>query len=445
MRKSNAIKIGLLMALVIMILPALSTPVAATDGLVGDINTGDTAWILVATALVFIMTPAVGFFYGGMLRKESFLSILGQTIIITGMVTLIWVLFGYSLAFGGFHSDLIGNLDFVGMKGVGQLPDTDYAKSIPSILFSMYQLMFAIVTVCLIIGGVAERMKLKAMVAFLAIWTVIVYLPVAHWVWGGGWLSKLGALDFAGGTVVHITAGVSVLAAAIVLGKRLSAQAGNGEHPHNIPMVVLGGGLLWMGWFGFNGGSALGANGLAAQAFANTTIAAAMAAIMWGLVSWFHQGRPGVLGLISGGIAGLVAITPACGFVDTTGAIVIGLGAGVVCYGGILARKKLGFDDSLDVWGVHGIGGTFGAIATGLFASNAVNGAVNIDHQGLFITGDFTLLSYQLIAVAVVWAFAFGITFIVLKVLGKITPLRMTKDEERIGADIIQHGESAYS
>ena len=443
MKRSNAIKIGLLMALVVMVLPVLSMPVSATDGTVEMINTGDTAWMLVATALVFIMTPAVGFFYGGMLRKESFLSILGQTIIITGMVSLIWVLFGYSLAFGGFKADLIGNFDFIGMHGVGQLPNTDYAGTIPAILFSMYQLMFAIITVCLIIGGVAERMKLKAMVIFLAIWTVLVYIPVAHWVWGGGWLSKMGALDFAGGTVVHITAGVSVLAAAIVLGKRLSVQAGSGDHPHNIPMVVLGGGLLWMGWFGFNGGSALGANGLAAQAFANTTIAAAMAAIMWGFVSWMHQGRPGVLGLISGGIAGLVAITPACGYVDTTGAIIIGLGAGVVCYGGILARKKLGFDDSLDVWGVHGIGGTFGAIATGLFATSSVNSLVV--NQGLFYGGGFTLLSYQLIAVAVVWVLAFGVTFIVLKVLGKITPLRMTKDEERIGADIIQHGESAYS
>ena len=443
MRKSNAIKIGLLMALVIMVFPVLATPVSATDGLASAINSGDTAWMLVATALVFIMTPAVGFFYGGMLRKESFLSILGQTIIITGMVTLIWVLFGYSLAFGGFHSDLIGNMDFIGMKGVGQLPNTDYAGSIPAILFSMYQLMFAIITVCLIIGGIAERMKLKAMVIFLAIWTVLVYLPVAHWVWGGGWLAKLGALDFAGGTVVHITAGVSVLAAAIVLGKRLSVQGGNGEHPHNIPMVVLGGGLLWMGWFGFNGGSALAANGLASQAFANTHIAAALAAITWGMVSWLHQGRPSVLGLISGGIAGLVAITPASGFVDTTGAICIGIGAGVICYGGILARKKLGFDDSLDVWGVHGIGGTFGAIATGLFATSAVNGAVV--NQGVFYGGGLTLLSYQLIAVAVVWVLAFGVTFIVLKVLGKITPLRMTKDEERIGADIIQHGESAYS
>ena len=431
------------MALVIMVLPVLSTPVAATDGLATDIDTGDTAWILVATALVFVMTPAVGFFYGGMLRKESFLSILGQTIIITGMVTLIWVLFGYSLAFGGFKSDLIGNFDFIMMKGVGQLPNTDYAGTIPAILFSMYQLMFAIITVCLIIGGIAERMKLKAMVIFLAIWMVLVYLPVAHWVWGGGWLSKLGALDFAGGTVVHITAGVSVLAAALVLGKRVSVLGGNGEHPHNIPMVVLGGGLLWMGWFGFNGGSALTAGGLASQAFANTQIAAALAAITWGMVSWLHQGRPGVLGLISGGIAGLVAITPAAGFVDTTGALAIGIGAGVICYGGILARKRMGFDDSLDVWGVHGIGGTFGAIATGLFATSSVNGLVT--NQGLFYGGGVTLLTAQLIAVGVVWALAFGVTFIVLKVLGKITPLRMTKDEERIGADIIQHGESAYS
>ena len=406
------------------------------------IDRGDTAWMLISTALVFIMTPAVGYFYGGMLRKESFLSMLGQTIIITGMVTLIWVVFGYSLAFGSQGSNYIGNFDFVMLRGVGALGN-NYAPTIPSILFAMYELMFAIITVALIIGGIAERMKLKALIIFLAIWTVLVYIPVAHWVWGGGWLAQLGALDFAGGTVVHITAGVSVLAAAIVLGKRISVLGGNGDHPHNIPMVVLGGALLWMGWFGFNGGSALASNGLASQAFANTQIAAALAAITWGTVSWLHQGRPSVLGLISGGIAGLVAITPASGYVDASGALAIGIGAGVICYGGILARKHFGFDDSLDVWGVHGIGGTFGAIATGLFATSAVNGAVV--NQGVFYGGGFTLLSYQLLAVAVVWVLAFGVTFIALKVLGKITPLRMTKDEERIGADIIQHGESAYS
>lgn len=406
------------------------------------IDSGDTAWMLISTALVFIMTPAVGYFYGGMLRKESFLSMLGQTIIITGMVTLIWVVFGYTLAFGSPGSNYIGNFDFTMLHGVGALGN-NYAPTIPSILFAMYELMFAIITVALIIGGIAERMKLKALVIFLAIWTVLVYIPVAHWVWAGGWLAQLGALDFAGGTVVHITAGVSVLAAAIVLGKRISVLGGNGDHPHNIPMVVLGGALLWMGWFGFNGGSALASNGLASQAFANTQIAAALAAITWGMVSWLHQGRPSVLGLISGGVAGLVAITPASGYVDASGALAIGIGAGVICYGGILVRKHFGFDDSLDVWGVHGIGGTFGAIATGLFATNAVNSAVT--NQGLFYGGGVTLLGAQLVAVAVVWALAFGVTFIVLKVMGKIIPLRMTKDEERIGADIIQHGESAYS
>jgi Amt family ammonium transporter len=443
-RKSNAIKIGLLIGLVIMVLPVLSTPVAATDGTAAMINTGDTAWMLISTALVFIMTPAVGYFYGGMLRKESFLSMLGQTIIITGMVTLIWVIFGYSLAFGGFKSDIIGNFNFTMLSGVGQLPDTDYAGTIPAILFAMYELMFAIITVALIIGGIAERMKLKALTIFLGIWTILVYIPVAHWVWGGGWLNKLGALDFAGGTVVHITAGASVLAAALVLGKRLAAQpGGDRDHPHNIPMVVLGGALLWMGWFGFNGGSALTSGGLASQAFANTHIAAATAAITWGLVSWRHLGRPSVLGMISGAVAGLVAITPASGFVDTTGALVIGMGAGVICYCGILIRKHFDYDDALDVVGVHGIGGTFGAIATGLFATSSVNTLVT--NQGLFYGGGVTLLAAQVVAVIAVWALSFGVTFIALKVLGKMTPLRMTKDEERIGADIIQHGESAYS
>jgi Amt family ammonium transporter len=286
-------------------------------------------------------------------------------------------------------------------------------------------------------------MKLKAMVIFLGIWTCLVYLPVAHWIWGGGWLAKLGALDFAGGAVVHITAGVSVLAASIVLGKRLSVLSGNGDHPHNIPMVVLGGGLLWMGWFGFNGGSALGSGQLAAQAFANTHIAGAMAAITWGLVSWLHLGRPSVLGLISGGIAGLAAVTPAAGYVDTRGAIIIGLAAGILCYCGILVRKHYKFDDALDVWGVHGIAGTMGMIAVGLFATASIN--TNVINNGLFYGGGFTLLTAQLIAVVVVWIFAFGITYVMLKVLSRFTPIRMTKQEERVGADIIQHGETAYS
>lgn len=406
------------------------------------IDSGDTAWMLISTALVFIMIPAVGFFYGGMLRKQNMLSILGQTIIILGMVTLIWVIAGFSLAFGSNGSPFLGNLDWLMLRGVGQDPlSAAYGPTIPGILYMMFQGMFAIITVALIIGGVAERMKLKALVIFLGIWTFLVYMPVAHWVWGGGFLAQLGALDFAGGTVVHITAGMSVLAAVLILGKRVSASNGGPETPHNIPFVVLGGALLWIGWFGFNGGSAIGSNGLAAQAFVTTQIAAATAALVWGLISWLHLGRPGVLGMISGAVAGLVAITPASGFVDVSGAILIGIGAGGFCYGGILLRRRFGFDDALDVWGVHGIGGTWGAIATGFFATTAVNAA---GKDGLFYGGGANLLIAQLIAVAVVWAFAFSMTAAVMWTLSKVMKVRMTKEEERIGADIIQHGESAY-
>ncbi len=407
------------------------------------INSGDTAWMLISTALVFLMIPAVGFFYGGMLRKQNMLSILGQTIIILGMVTLIWVIAGFSLAFGSNGSPFLGNLDWLMLKGVGQDPlSAAYGPSIPGILYMMFQGMFAIITVALIIGGIAERMRLKALVIFLGIWTVLVYIPVAHWVWGGGFLAQLGALDFAGGTVVHITAGISVLSAVLILGKRVSASNGGPETPHNIPFVVLGGALLWVGWFGFNGGSAIGSNGLAAQAFVTTQIAAATAAVVWGLINWLHTGRPGVLGMISGAVAGLVAITPASGFVDASGAILIGIGAGAFCYGGIILRRRFGFDDALDVWGVHGVGGTWGAIATGFFATTAVNAA---GKDGLFYGGGANLLIAQLAAVAVVWVFAFSITAFLMWTLSKVMRVRMTKEEERIGADMIQHGESAYN
>lgn len=406
------------------------------------IDAGNTAWVLISAALVFIMTPAVGFFYGGMLGKKNVLSILGQIIIIIGMVTLIWVTVGFTLAFSGNGQDLIGNFDWLMLDKVGIDPLAPYDyTSIPGILFMMFQGMFAIITVALITGGVAERMKLKALVIFLFIWTLLVYIPVAHWVWGGGWIAQLGALDFAGGTVVHITAGVSVLAAVIVLGKRTSLGNGGVDVPHNIPFVVLGGALLWIGWFGFNGGSALAADGIAANAFVVTMVAGATAGLVWGMVSWLHLGRPGVLGMITGGIAGLVAITPACGYVNVTGAIVIGIGAGVFCYGGILLKKRFNYDDALDVFGVHGVGGTWGAIATGLFAT----GTLASSSKGLFYGGGFDLLSAQLIAVAVVYAFAFGITFAALFVMKKVMVVRMTKEEERIGADIIQHGENAYS
>ena len=437
MKHGIGTKIALFMALALVLMPLVSSPVAAADG-VND--SGDTSWIMISTALVFIMTPAVAFFYGGMLRKDSFLSMLGQSILIIGIVTIIWVVFGYSLAFGADNNGIIGDASYVMLNGVDLSPN-GIAPTIPHILFMMYQGMFAIITVALIIGGVAERMKLSSLMIFLTAWTAIVYIPVAHWVWGGGWIYELGALDFAGGTVVHITAGVSVLAASLVLGKRISHAKGNGEQPHNIPMVVLGGALLWIGWFGFNGGSALGSTGLAASALVMTHISAAVAAAVWGLISWLHTGRVSVLGLISGGVAGLVAITPAAGFVQAPGALCIGMGAAVVCYGGILLRKRLGFDDALDVWGVHGLGGTFGAVATGLFATTAVNAA---GKDGLLYGGGFDLLVAQIIAVAVVWAFAFGVTWIILKVMSRFMPLRMSKDEERIGADIVQHGESAY-
>jgi Amt family ammonium transporter len=410
------------------------------------VDSGDTAWLLISTALVFMMTPAVGFFYGGMLRKESMLSILGQTIIITAFVTFIWVIIGYSLAFGPNAGDfgLIGNLDFVMLNGVGAEPGEAIfmPTTVPELLYMMFQLTFAIITVSLLIGGIAERMKLRSLIILLVVWMMAVYLPVAHWVWGGGWIFEMGALDFAGGTVVHITAGVSTLAAVMVLGKRISASNGGEERPHNIPFVVLGGALLWVGWFGFNGGSALASNALAVTAMWNTMLAGAMAAMTWGIVSWLHLGRPGVLGLISGAVAGLVAITPAAGYVDTTGAMIIGLSAGVICYGGILLRKRFKYDDALDVFGVHGVGGTFGAIATGLFATSTVNSAVV--NEGVFYGGGLTLLSYQLTAVAVVWAWAFGITFAVIYVMKKVTTIRMSKEEERVGADIVQHGEVAY-
>lgn len=410
-------------------------------------ESGDIAWMMISTALVMIMTPAVGFFYGGMLRKNSMLSMLGQTLIILGIVTLIWVVFGFSLSFGPDTAGLIGNFDFAFLNGVGVgavTPDlVFFPTNIPPLLYMMFQGTFAIITVALIIGGIAERMRLAAVAVFLAIWTVIIYLPVAHWVWGGGWIFELGALDFAGGTVVHITAGATVLAATLVIGKRISAQHNQVDQPHNIPFVVLGGALLWFGWFGFNGGSALGANETAVSAFVVTQIAAATAGVVWGLISYLHLGRTSVLGMITGAVVGLVAITPASGFVDVFGAITIGAIAPVFSYGAIQLRKRLGFDDALDVWGCHGIGGTVGAVATGFLASSAVNAAAP---NGLLYGGGVDLLVKQLIAVGAVWGFVFVVVLAVMWIMVKIWPSwRMSKEEERIGADIVQHGENAYA
>ena len=412
-------------------------------------DTGAIAWMITSTALVLMMTPAVGFFYGGMLKKNSMLSMLGQSLIIMGVVTIIWVVFGFSLAFGADTGGLIGNLDFFLMNGIGVFSEPPallwFPTTIPPLLYMLFQATFAIITVALIIGGIAERMKLAAITVFLAIWTALIYIPVAHWVWGGGWIFQMGALDFAGGTVVHITAGVTVLAATLVIGKRLSKSNGNTEEPaHNIPFVVLGGALLWIGWFGFNGGSALGANEIAVNAVVVTTISAAVAGVVWGLISYLHLGRTSVLGMITGVVVGLVAITPASGFVDTNGAMVIGTIAPMISYGAIQLRKRLGFDDALDVWACHGMGGTFGAIATGFLATSAVNPAVV--SQGLLYGGGIDLLVKQLIAVGAVWAFVFAVVFVILKVMVMVWPKwRISKEEERIGVDIVQHGENAYS
>ncbi|HHW45108.1 ammonium transporter [Desulfofundulus thermobenzoicus] len=407
------------------------------------IDTGDTAFVLISAALVMIMTlPGVALFYGGMVRRKNTLSTIMQSLFIMALVSVQWVLWGYTIAFGPDRMHLFGGLDWLGLNGVGQDPNPDYSATIPAQAFMAFQMMFAIITPALITGAFAERMRFPAFVAFILLWSTFVYDPLAHWVWGlDGWLRNLGALDFAGGTVVHISSGVSGLVAALVLGRR-KGYGSEPMVPHNLPFTVLGAALLWFGWFGFNAGSALSANGLAASAFVVTNTAAAAAALSWVFAEWVHHGRPTVLGGASGLVAGLVAITPASGFVGPMPAVIIGLVAGVVCYLAVSVLKtSLGYDDSLDAFGVHGIGGTWGAIATGLFASRAINPA---GADGLFF-GNPGQLWTQIIAVAVSWVFAAVLTFVILKVVGVFFKLRASADEEEQGLDITQHGEEAYS
>ncbi len=405
------------------------------------IDTGDTTFVLISSALVMLMTPALALFYGGMVRKKNVLSTIMQSFIIIALVSVQWVLIGYTLAFGPDKGTLIGGLDWLGLTGVGADPNADYAGTIPHQAFMVFQLMFAIITAALITGSFAERMRFPAFLLFTILWTTLVYDPLAHWVWAvNGWIRNLGALDFAGGTVVHISSGVSGLVAALVLGKR----KGHGSEPmlpHHVPMTVLGAGLLWFGWFGFNAGSALGANGLAVSAFVVTNTAAAAAALSWTAVEWLHRGKPTVLGAATGAVAGLVAITPAAGFVAPLPAVVIGLVGGAVCYMGVAVLKaKLGYDDALDAFGCHGIGGTWGAIATGLFASKAVN---SLGNDGLFY-GNPGLLKAQIISIIATYVFAGVASFIILKVVGVVCKLRATGEEEEAGLDITQHGEEAY-
>jgi Amt family ammonium transporter len=402
-----------------------------------SVDAGDTAWILVSAALVMLMTPGLGFFYAGLSRRKNVINLLTQCFISVAVVTVVWTLWGYSLAFGPDAGGYVGRLDWIFLRGVGGEPNTDYAPTIPHSAFMLFQLMFAIITPALVVGAFAERLRFSTFLIFLVAWSTFVYSPIAHWVWGvGGWLRTLGALDFAGGTVVHISSGVSALVAALVVGRRIDYGSG-GFEPSNPTYVILGAALLWFGWFGFNGGSALASNGLASNAFMVTQLAAAMAALSWMLLGWAHRGKASSIGAASGAVAGLVAITPASGFVGPQAALVIGGVAGILCYIGVNVRGRLGVDDSLDVWGVHGVGGTWGALATGIFADTAINPAAS---NGLLL-GNPSLLAVQAAGVAATWAYAGAVTWLLLKLLDLTIGLRVKPSEELIGLDITQHGE----
>ena len=415
---------------------------AVAAALAPQVDTGDTALVLTASALVLLMTPGLAFFYGGLVRRKNILSILMQCFMMICLITIQWVVIGYSLSFGPDIKGWIGSLAWLGLKGVGGDPNPDYAATIPHQTFMIFQAMFAIITPALILGAFAERMKFSGFCVFSLLWATFVYDPVCHWVWAvGGFLRTAGALDFAGGTVVHINAGVAALAAALVLGKR----RGYPDHmspPHNLPFAVLGAGLLWFGWFGFNAGSALGAGALATNAFVVTHIAASAAGLTWALLEWKFNSKPTMLGMITGAVAGLVAITPASGFVGPVDAIWIGAGVSLICYIAIaFVKTKFGYDDSLDAFGVHGVGGIWGALATGLWANKAINPA---GADGLFY-GNPALFWIQLKAVLVTAVYSFVVSFILLKLTNAIFGLRVPVQDERVGLDLTQHRESAYT
>jgi len=405
------------------------------------VSAGDTVFVLMSAALVMLMTPGLALFYGGMVRGKNVLGTIMQSFIILGIITVEWVLWGYSMAFGPDHGGIIGGLDWFGLRGIGMTPSPDYGSTIPHVAFMIFQCMFAVITPALITGAFAERLKFSAFLLFTLLWATFVYNPLAHWVWGvGGWMGRMGAMDFAGGTVVHISSGISALAAALIVGKR-RGYGTTPYIPHNLPMTITGAALLWFGWFGFNAGSALASNGLAANAFVVTHIASAVAALSWLSVEWLHRGKPTTLGAASGAVAGLVAITPASGFVGPLSALIIGALAGMICYGGVLLKSRLRYDDSLDVVGIHGLGGTWGALATGLFASKAINAAGS---DGLFFGNPGQLVT-QFVSVIATMVFAFVMTLIILKVIDLLIGLRVSDEEEERGMDLTLHDETGYS
>ncbi len=407
----------------------------------GEISAADTAWVLMSSALVLAMiVPGLALFYGGLVRSKNVLATIMQSFTILCLVSVLWVLIGYSLSFGPDKKGLIGGWEWIGLREVSLIPHPTYGPTIPHQAFMTFQMMFAAITPALITGAFAERMKFRAVVLFAGLWSIFVYAPVAHWMWGGGWLNELGALDFAGGAVVHISSGLSALVCALVLG----ARHGYGSDylaPHNLPMTLLGTGLLWFGWFGFNAGSALGANNVAVTAFLATHMAAAAGALTWMFVEWAHRGTPTVLGIASGAVAGLATVTPSAGYVGYGAALLIGLAAGVLSYAAINWKSRLGYDDSLDVVGIHGVGGVFGILATGLFASKAINpnGA-----DGL-LAGNPGLVGVQLVAATAVALLACVGTYVILKLIDRIVGLRISPEQERQGLDLTQHNERAYS
>jgi Amt family ammonium transporter len=405
-----------------------------------NLNPGDTAWILVSCALVLMMTPGLALFYGGMARRKNVLSTLTLSMIFMALVGVQWILYGYSLAFGPDIGGFIGGLNYVGFKGVGAAPNPDYAKTIPQALFAAFQMMFAVITPALITGAFVERVRFKSFLLFSLLWVTLVYDPLAHWVWGkGGWLGAMGCLDFAGGTVVHIAAGYSALAFALAIGSRKGFGKSPME-PHNIPMTVLGTGLLWVGWFGFNAGSALAANAVAVNALLTTNTSAAAAALVWILLSWL-DGRPSLLGIATGMVVGLAAVTPASGFITPLAAMVLGAVAAPLSYYAIRFRQNRNLDESMDVWACHGMASSWGMVATGLFATVEVNAA---GANGLF-SGNPSQLLIQLVGIAVTIIFTFGVTYVIAKLLDWSIGLRVTSMEEEVGLDVSAHGERAYS